>query len=373
MDMHHEQYARELFLSQQARYPQCEINDCIKALYQAAFGCGHFVESEEKARAWLAAEMRQAQADADAPLFEVIGDRYARVHLSAFKRCGADETTLARLFVLTSREAVPEERKAFFQTGLDALIAMSEAGELSFDVQAVKARVAEYRAQGCPAQHHSQTFRDAYAPMYRVVRRDWAQLLELFARVDQLKKQKERVIVAIDGMSASGKSTLSQLLEAVYDTRALHMDDFFLQPHQRTPERFAQPGGNVDYERFLEEVLTPLRAGEAFDYRPYDCATQTIGAGERIVPGSLCIIEGAYSLHPAFGDAYDLRVLMTIGSEDQQKRILARNGEWMLSRFVNEWIPLEMRYLTETDAYGRSEMIFRAVPTGDTTDFVKEK
>ena len=32
------------------------------------------------------------------------------------------------------------------------------------------------------------------------------------------------------------------------------MDDYFLQPYQRTEERLAEPGGNVDYERFKEEI-----------------------------------------------------------------------------------------------------------------------
>lgn len=365
--------ARELLLAQHARYPQCEVNDLIKALYQAALGCGHFVESEEKAAAWLHAEMQQACKEDGATPAEPIGDRYARVHLSAFARSGAAESTLARLFVLTSRIGADETRHALFETGLDCLCALCETGELPLDAQTVRARIAQYREQGCPAQHHSPTFRAAYRPMYRVIRRDWAQLLALFARIDRLRREKERVIIAIDGMCASGKSTLAQTLEAIYDTRALHMDDFFLQPHQRTRERFAQPGGNVDYERFSEEVLTPLRAGEAFDYRPYDCGTQQIRQGERITPGSVTIIEGAYSLHPALEAAYDLRVLMRIDEEAQKTRIRVRNGEKMLERFVNEWIPLEMRYLAQTDAAGRSDMIFRAVPDGETVDFIKEK
>lgn len=369
--MNDETLARTLLAQQLARYPRCEVNDCIKALYQAAFGCGHFVENEETAREWLHAELAQAQENG-APLIEPIGDRYARVHLSAFCACGADENTLARLFVLTSHEAPDEARRAFFHTGLDALVRMSEEGTLALDAQAVRERVAQYRAQGCPAQHHSQTLRDAYSPAYRVVRRDWAQLLPLMARIDALRQERGRVLVAIDGMSASGKSTLAQLLEAVYATKALHMDDFFLQPHQRTPERFAQPGGNVDYERFLAEVLAPLRAGQAFDYRAYDCGTQTIRPGERRDAPQVAIVEGAYSLHPALADAYDLRVMLRIDPKAQHERILRRNGEYMLGRFVNEWIPLEHRYFDATDITRRCDMIWRAQPGALLADYVQE-
>lgn len=369
--MEYETLARTLFAQQLARYPQCEVNDCIKALYQAAFGCGHFVENEETARRWLQAELTQAQENA-APLTESIGDRFARVHLSAFRACGADENTLARLFVLTSHEAPDETRNAFFQIGLDTLVRMSREGALALNAQAVQERIAQYRDQGCPAQHHSQTFRNAYSPAYRVVRRDWAQLLPLMARMDALRRERGRVLIAIDGMSASGKSTLAQLLETVYATQALHMDDFFLQPHQRTPERFAQPGGNVDYERFGSEVLAPLRAGKAFDYRAYDCGTQTIRSPERRTAPQVAIVEGAYSLHPALADAYDLRVMLRIDKSAQRERILRRNGEYMLERFVNEWIPLEHRYFDATHIAQRCDMIWRAQPGAALTDYVQE-
>ena len=81
----------------------------------------------------------------------------------------------------------------------------------------------------------------------------------LLVRIDRLMAERERVLVAIDGGSASGKTTLGALLQSIYACPVFHMDDFFLRPEQRTPERYAQPGGNVDRERFWQEVLEPLR------------------------------------------------------------------------------------------------------------------
>lgn len=37
-------------------------------------------------------------------------------------------------------------------------------------------------------------------------------------------------------------------------------DDFFLRPEQRTPERLAEPGGNLDRERMKSEVIDRLSA-----------------------------------------------------------------------------------------------------------------
>ena len=84
----------------------------------------------------------------------------------------------------------------------------------------------------------------------------------LLARIDRLMAERERVIVAVDGGSASGKTTLGALLQSVYACPVFHMDDFFLRPEQRTPERFSEPGGNVDRERFLSEGPAAAAAGE---------------------------------------------------------------------------------------------------------------
>ena len=98
----------------------------------------------------------------------------------------------------------------------------------------------------------------------------------LAERIRALAEEKI-VIVAIEGGSASGKTTLASKLAEELDANLFHMDDFFLQPHQRTKERFLEPGGNVDYERFLLEVLLPIRAGIPFSYRVFDCRTMDFG------------------------------------------------------------------------------------------------
>ena len=89
-------------------------------------------------------------------------------------------------------------------------------------------------------------------------------------KIDELLTQKDMVIVAIAGKCTSGKTTLASKLAQIYDCNVFHMDDFFLRPEQRTPERFAEIGGNVDYERFREEVLLPLKSGKAVSYRHFD-------------------------------------------------------------------------------------------------------
>ena len=175
--------------------------------------------------------------------------------------------------------------------------------------------------------------------------------------IDRLLAEQDQVIVAIDGNCTAGKTTLAQYLSDRYDCNVFHMDDFFLRPQQRTPERFQEPGGNVDYERFQEEVLRPLTAGGAFSYRPFDCKTFTLSAPIAVTPKKLNIIEGTYSLHPHFNDPYHLKIRLTITPELQRQRILERPVV-LHQRFFEEWIPMEERYFQTFQISKQCDMVF---------------
>ena len=162
-------------------------------------------------------------------------------------------------------------------------------------------------------------------------------------QINMLLEEKNFVIVAIDGKCTSGKTTFASQLAEIYDCNVFHMDDFFLRPEQRTPERFAEVGGNVDYERFHEEVLLPLKSGKAFSYRPFDCSTFTLAAPVTVAPKKLNVIEGTYSHHPYFGNPYDLKIMLTVDAETQRQRVLERPA-FLHKRFFEEWIPMENRY-----------------------------
>lgn len=167
----------------------------------------------------------------------------------------------------------------------------------------------------------------------------------------------ERIIVAIDGKCASGKSTLGYYLQKEFDANLFHMDDFFLQKQQRTAERLAEVGGNVDYERFHTEVVKPLLAGEIVRYRPFHCNTLQIGESREIFPKRINIIEGSYSQHTYFGDIYDLKVFMEIEPEAQLENIRKRNGEAQLAIFKELWIPKEESYFKTFQIKQKSDII----------------
>ena len=93
---------------------------------------------------------------------------------------------------------------------------------------------------------------------------------EVLLRMVQ-KEARRPFLVAIDGRCASGKTTLAGNLRSALECNVVHMDDFYLPFSKRTEERMAQPGGNMDFDRLLFEVLRPLKSGTNASYRPYDC------------------------------------------------------------------------------------------------------
>lgn len=165
-----------------------------------------------------------------------------------------------------------------------------------------------------------------------------------FDRLEELLASRDFIIAAIDGRCASGKTTLAGIIKEKYDCNVLHMDHFFLRPEQRTKERLSEPGGNIDYERFKEQALDKLLGKGPFSYQPYDCSTGKMGGEIFFEPKKLNIIEGVYSLHPFFGDVFDIKVFLKISPEEQSRRILERNGMEMREKFMNVWIPLENEY-----------------------------
>ena len=168
-------------------------------------------------------------------------------------------------------------------------------------------------------------------------------ICDLKQHIDALLETGNQVIIAIDGNCTAGKTTLAAELEKEYDCNVFHMDDFFLRPEQRTPDRFAQPGGNVDYERFYEEVVVPLKRGETFSYQPFSCRTFTLSDAVTVLPKKLNIVEGTYSLHPYFGDVYDWKVFLSVDTQLQHSRILCRPPH-LHDRFFRDWIPMEQHY-----------------------------
>ena len=174
--------------------------------------------------------------------------------------------------------------------------------------------------------------------------------------------EKDTVLLALDGPCGSGKSTMGETLRDTFQATGsalFHMDDFFLQPHQKSQERLQEPGGNVDRERFLREVIQEIKRGDHFVYNRYDCQKGTLQAVFP-PPARLVIIEGAYSLHPELRKHYDIKVFLDIDPVKQLERLRERVPKDRLQRFIQEWIPLENRYFATFQVKSTADLVLIA-------------
>ncbi len=336
-------------------YPKLEIQDVLKFLFQSAFGCEHLVSSLEAAAGYIEREYENIKPGKKE--IDPLDGEYSRVPLSYMKE-GLSARTLAKLFAASAKRE--ENGLQDLKNKLKNASELVSKGIFPFTEKDFDEAVSEWERNGFCAVRHSQTFRDNYAPSYRVIANKYVPFLPLFARIDKLLSEKEKVTVAIDGGSASGKSTLGEMLSEIYGSTVFHMDDYFLPPEKRTPERMNEAGGNADRERFLSEVLLPLSRGDTVRYKKFDCGTMSLGAEIEVFPERLVTVEGAYSMHPDLEKYYDLTVFLDISPEHQMERITRRNTSEFAMRFFNEWIPLENTYFERTDIKKRCDLIISA-------------
>ena len=328
--------------------PESQLADFIKIVYQFIMGQGHSLGDFERVHHDIQAEYA---LDNKAPLIERLG-AYCRLNLPAARKAGLSAETVARLFMISSEPADMVQLDA----GLETLVKLCELGNLPFDAESTKAQVEKLTADKSFIPRHSQIYKQTYKPSYRLIKSNIALFIPLFAAIDRLVRKKERIWIAIDGMCASGKTTLGALLKEVYNCNVISADSFFLRPEQRSEQRLKEPGGNIDYERFYEQVAQC--EGSHVKYGVYDCRRQGIFKQIELKANKINVVEGAYCQNPKLGMSYDLRIFMRVNAEEQKKRILNRNGKEMLQIFLDKWIPMEHKYFYQMNIEEGCHMVF---------------
>lgn len=342
----------QCLLRQAEKHPSLQAQDVLKLCYQAAFGAAHLRQQLPQGEKRFYEEFAATPADAQA-LSEPISPALCRVNLSAWKRCKLPPAWLFRLCGLT--EEADGGARARFLLYCGQVRELAQAGKLPVTEAAWEAQLRQFDGAGRGPVHHSESYRQAEAPAYRLAPAWAVRLFPLLQRLAALP-EKPVSVLAMDGRTASGKSTMAAQLAVVLQAGVAHMDDFFLPQSLRTTARLSVPGGNVHYERFIQEILPYLRKANAFSYRKFDCGSMDF-AGQREVPvGRWRIVEGSYSMHPKFGRYWDTAVFSTVNPQEQLERICRRNGAQAAALFETHWIPLEEAYFADCRTAERADL-----------------
>ena len=144
------------------------------------------------------------------------------------------------------------------------------------------------------------------------------------------------VVVALDGRSGAGKSSLATALALRTGGTVLQGDDFYnpslasLTPAQRDQMSGADAAEIViDWRRLRIEALEPLARGDAAGYRPYDWeAHDGRLADAKLLPaGDVVIADGVYSARPELADLVDLTVLVETDEAIRADRLAGREAD----------------------------------------------
>jgi len=147
-------------------YPQMQISDLYKTLYQGVMGSGHAVDSCKKAEIRLKNELLEAgDCIPGEDSFEELppSGKIVRVNLRPFILSGGDPGVLLKAFVRTSRE---------YRGSTDDLVRswhVASLAQKAFSLQEMNSFLVGQKLAGFPAIHHSTVYRELYRPAYRVV------------------------------------------------------------------------------------------------------------------------------------------------------------------------------------------------------------
>ncbi len=319
----------EILKEHLTKYPKMQDRDAVKLLFQATFGANHLIENEENS---LLSIENEWQGKTQTDRFENIGENYVRANINAFEK-----------------EELPLLNKLFVAG------ASSVSGEIDFTpVEELfgNAFLSVYLKEGIRPVSHSDAYRHSYSPAYRVIPKIFARYWNVLWKI---YREAPRVI-AIDGRAGAGKTTIANIISQIFKCDIIRADDFFLPPALRTPERLNEPGGNIHYERLKKQVIENL--GAPFEYDVFDCSVMNIN-GKKKISTPMCVLEGSYSQHPYLGKYYDLGIFVTVKKEEQERRILNRNGEKMLKMFKEKWIPMEEKYIEAFSIEENSHIIIK--------------
>ena len=158
---------KDILIAHAKRYPLMQPTDAVKLIYQNEFGGGHLIRDEEACLNYLRREYADLEKDPTAPLYEDIGNGIVRVNLAAIKAEKLEQ--LGKNFIDSA--AKHKGTMESFLNKLEVLRKLTGEGVFAFDTNALSSYLTDYKAAGYPAVSHSEQYRQAYKPAYRIIRK----------------------------------------------------------------------------------------------------------------------------------------------------------------------------------------------------------
>jgi uridine kinase len=150
--------------------------------------------------------------------------------------------------------------------------------------------------------------------------------------------KKGPVLVAIDGRSGAGKSTIAKKLKEEVGGVIVMGDDFYSggsneEWNKLTPKEKVERC--IDWKRLRKEVLELLLFGKSANWYPFDFIKGN-GLSEKVLkadPSKIIFLDGAYSSRPELDDLIDITILVEADDKKRRAVLVQREG----IAFMNNW------------------------------------
>jgi uridine kinase len=153
--------------------------------------------------------------------------------------------------------------------------------------------------------------------------------------------------IGVDGLGASGKTTLAARISAVLDRSAVvSVDDF---------GRAGLSGWDIAL--FTTQVVEPLLAGRFGRYQRWDLVTYTGIDWVDVPPGVPIVVEGVSCTDVRAPVPWDLTLWVEAPSEVRRARIADRDPSALATRWQQDWWPSEERYVAQQHPQDRVDAI----------------
>lgn len=157
----------DILLEHYQKYPQMELNDFIKLIYQNSFGPRHMHNpSKEDVLKYLDEEIKVVTNETE--IIEDIGDGYVRVYLSK-------ETNMEKIsnnfFNSMAEDTYTETNIRIFYRKINVLTKLIKKGSIKLPKKESINYIKEYLSNGINPVRHSKTYNEFYKPHYRVIKK----------------------------------------------------------------------------------------------------------------------------------------------------------------------------------------------------------
>ncbi|MHA7208561.1 chorismate-binding protein [Arthrobacter sp. MDT1-65] len=158
------------------------------------------------------------------------------------------------------------------------------------------------------------------------------------------------LLIAIDGRSGAGKTTLAVELAALlrehHTVGLFHLEDIYP----------GWDGLDAGITRYVEHVLTPLRQGRTARWNAWDWAQGQDGAERTTAAAEIVILEGVGAAAAAARSRLDAVIWVEADAQVRQRTAIERDGD-AYAPFWQRWADQEDRWLAADDPGAAADVV----------------